>query len=298
MPADVPSDLAPIFVAGRQHSGNTMLAMALGRLPGVLGCVEEGNYFERREAIAAMPPDERVRAVVQRLRLNGAPISVDTEEALRTTLSGLARSGGSIDDLFAQGMTTILKAEGCERWVQKATSYVFQVDRILNTFPHASIVFLARNPLDIGASSKRRGHTRDLFRMAWGWRVGVQRAIDQQRRHPERFRIVRYEDLVQAPETAVRSVCDFVGLDYSGEAVNVAHVNRAEDKHVLTSERRGITASRVFYYEEALTRGEQAAIRRVVGGALDAVYPELQDARLTLGSELRGLTSSDRVRSG
>lgn len=266
-----------------------MLAAALGRLPGVLGCLEEGNYFERREAMAALPPAERVDAVVRRLRLDGAPVPASTESALRATLTVSAEAGASTDALFEQGADVILKAEGSTRWVQKATSYVFHVDRILTTFPDAYLVFLVRNPLDVAASLKRRGNGGDLFRMAWGWRSGVGLAFAHQRSHPDRFRVVRYEDLVQSPEAVVRDVCAFVGLPYSDEAVDVAHVNRAEDKYALTSERRGITASRVFHYGSILGTGEAAAVRQVAGGLLDEAYPELVGPAPTVRVRARGL---------
>ena len=279
----------PVFIAGRQHSGNTMLAAALGRLPGVLGCLEEGNYFERRRAIAARPPQDRVAAVVQRLRKDGAPVPEPTKLLLSTSLTKLVETGASTDDLYRQGMRLILDVEGCTRWVQKATSYVFHADSILAVFPGAHIVFLARNPLDIAASLRQRGYPNDLFRMAWGWRVGLRRAIALQHRHPTRFRIVRYEDLVRGPEAVVRGVCEFAGLPYTSEALRVAHVNRAEDKYALTSERQGFTASRVFHYGGTIGRGEESAVRRLVGGLLDELYPELTQTTSRGVVELEGI---------
>ena len=134
-----------------------MLAASLGRLPGVLGCLKEGNYFERRRAIAAKAPKDRVAAVVQRLRKDGAPVSEPMKLLLNASLTESVETGASTDDMYEQGMRLILDAEGCTRWVQKATSYVFHADSILSAFPDAYIVFLARNPLDIAASLKRRG---------------------------------------------------------------------------------------------------------------------------------------------
>ena len=285
---------SPVFIAGRQHSGNTMLAAALGRLPGVLACLEEGNYFEERAGIAALDGAERARAVVRRIKLNGALLSSDSERSLLRELTPFAERGASPDDLFVQGIARVLSNEGKTRWVQKATSYVFQADRVFDLFPDARVVFLARNPLDIAASLTRRGHAEDAVRMAWGWRVGVAHALDLQEEHPSRFRVFRYEDVVQNPGSALSEVCRFANLAFDPIATDVAHVNRSEAKYALSSDERGMTASRVSYYTDVLSLAEQEAVRWVAGPALGRLYPNLAastswGARLTSGGVvLRG----------
>lgn len=266
---------SPVFVAGRQHSGNTMLAAALGRLPGVLACVEEGNYFEEREAIGSLQGERLAVAVARRIQLNGTPVSDDARDALVRRLTPLAESGASADALFVEGMAEVLEAGQGSRWVQKATSYVFQAEQVFGLFPDAKIVFLARNPLDLAASLKRRGNAGDTVRMVWGWRIGVSRALRLQAEQPNRLRVFRYEDVVQNPTDALGEVCRFADLTFDPAATEVAHVNRSEAKYALTSEASGMTASRVGYYTGILRPAEQQAVRMLAGPLLDGLYPGL-----------------------
>ena len=264
-----------MFISGRQHSGNTMLAAALGNLPEVMSCLEEGNYFEEREAIGSLEGVRRAEAVVRRIRLNGAPMSDEVREALLRELTPLADRGAESDALFVEGLASLLETEGKTRWVQKATSYVFQADRVFRLFPDAKMVFLARSPLDVAASLKRRGYGGDTVRMAWGWRIGVDRALRLQADQPDRFRVFRYEDVVQDPSAVLEAVCRFAGLDYDPAATEVAHVNRSEAKYALTSDTTGVTASRVGYYADVLRPSEQRMVRMAAGPQLDRLYPDL-----------------------
>ena len=285
---------SPVFVAGRQHSGNTMLAAALGRIPGVLACLEEGNYFEEREAIRSLKGERLAKAVARRIQLNGAPVSDDARDALARRLTPLADRGASPDALFAEGVADVLEFEGDTRWVQKATSYVFQAERVFGLFPDAKIVFLVRNPLDLAASLKRRGHAGDTVQMVWGWRIGVSRALRLQIEQPDRLRLFKYEDIVQNPADALGEVCQFTDLTFDPAATEVAHVNRSEAKYTLTSEASGMTASRVGYYTDVLRPAEQQAVRMVAGPLLDRLYPGLGEAASLLdriaagGTLLRG----------
>ena len=110
--------------------------------------------------------------------------------------------------------------------------------------------------------------------MAWGWRIGVDRAARLQGERPEQFRVFRYEDIVQDPAAALAEVCQFAGLAFDPVATDVAHVNRSEAKYVLSSGERGMTPSRVSYYTDVLGPAEQEAVRWVSGPALDRLYPD------------------------
>lgn len=84
-------------------------------------------------------------------------------------------------------------------------------------FPHARFVFLVRNPLDVVASLMRNpeiGYA-DLNKAVWRWKNSV-RAFHHLREAGRNLHVVRYEDLVAAPEHQLAEVAGFIGLHTTG----------------------------------------------------------------------------------
>jgi hypothetical protein len=283
-----PEAMEPIFVLGRQHSGNTMLTTLLGKVPGVLSVPSEGGFFEIQRELDALPPEERARRTARRIRDDGVRMMLRSPEVdgdmemwndITPVMEEAAHQGASATELYVLGMQQVLHRLRKERWVQKGTSYIFLVDDILQTFPRARLIFLARNPLDLAASTARRNQTsRHTLRLALGWNRGVKRALRLRAEQPERFLLLRYEDLVRHPELVIREACTFCGLPYDASYLDIPHVNKSDSPYNRSSERRGVTASRVFYYRDILSPSEEAAVRFAVDGkALANLYPELAE---------------------
>lgn len=284
-----PEEMEPVFVLGRQHSGNTMLTTVLGKLPGMIGVRSEGDFIEHRRELDRLAPEDRAEKTARRIRDDGVRKLFRDEEIgdlLRPfwdeateDMAEAARRGADARVLYAMGMQRVLDHFGAVRWVQKGTSYIFVAEEIFETFPRAKQIFIARNPLDLAASTKKRNETgRHTLRVGLGWRRGVQRALAMQRAHPDRFLIVRYEDLVREPEHVVQEICDFAGLTYDPSCLEIPHVNKADAPYRTGGEVKGLTASRIFYYDAVLSAGEQTALRSIVGPTLmRRLYPELNE---------------------
>ncbi len=284
--------MRPIFILGRQHSGNTMLTILLGGIPSVLCLHEEGTFFEVRQEIARLPPKQRALRTARKLRDDGIVREKKLWRVIEPQMVEVARGGANEVDLYVAGMKEALAHFGKERWVQKATSYVFLVDDILEAFPEARLVYLTRNPLDLAASIKRRsgGSATGIVRMALGWNRGNRRALRVQAREPERLMVLRYEDLVSEPEASIRSVCAFCDLPFDRTYLDVPHVNKSENPYNLESEQKGLNASRVFYYRDVLDPVEIAAVRLATDAKLvGQLYPELQSAEASVGNTARAL---------
>jgi hypothetical protein len=221
---------APIFVLGRQHCGNTMLATMLGRHPEVYAFTGEGNFFEHIDSIRAEAYEARRDQVVHEIVHGADPVlGDDLQETLRTHLRDETERRGAVG-LYAEGKAALTRRNGAERWVQKATSYVFHVERILEVFPAARLLFLARNPLDLAASVHRRGHFENqIARTVWGWNAGLRQALDWADNQPSNVRVCRYENVVQRPKEKLKEITDFCGLSFSSDCLDIPHVNPSEN---------------------------------------------------------------------
>ncbi len=271
----------PIYVLGRQHCGNTMLATLLGRIPGCFAMTEEGNYFEYRDEFPRLDVGaarRKLLALIQKAQ--APPLEDDQLEASAETAGRRGiwppRTRGDWDEFYRHIMDDLADRHGASRWVQKATSYIFYVEDVLEVFPQARLLFLVRNPFDLAASTKRRDKLEATARMIWGWTRGVRLAREYRDRYPDQFRIVRYEDLVRQPAHVVESICEFTDLEFEPEYLDVQHVNPSENPYSTNTGRRGIDDSRVGYFRRVLDAPERQAIRLLAPEAdMADLYPEM-----------------------
>ena len=281
---------SPIFVLGRQHSGNTLLAAVFDRLPGVRGMKGEGTFFECWAELDRLQADERLSRLVDILGRSDAPhLSPEARGELEAALRAHRARGSDLSAcaLYVAGMEHLAGRRGKHRWAQKATSYIFYVDLILRAFPRAKLIYLLRNPLDLAASLKLRGGRHALLRMVYAWNKGARLAGHYQTRHPESFLVVRFEDLVGAPEPTVRRVLGFCGLDFHPDCLQVPLVNPAEEPYRMESAEQGMDASRLFRYRQVLTAAEEAVVRWGVSRQLiERHYPELRAPDRRVGLRL------------
>mgnify|MGYP003868055133 FL=1 len=305
-PESMSDGAGPIFIIGRQHSGNTMLARCLGQSPEVYSATGEGTFFEHQDRLARKPSSSRAAAILRQAEGSGVDVPAGAHAELKRHMRSAGGGGGPVPgkdepspgageptpregdptpgEMYARCMGWVARQNGASRWVQKATSYVFYVEDILECFPEARLLFLARNPMDLAASMKRRGVWRVVARMAYGWNKGVRLARRLAQKHPKNLVVIRYEDFVRAPEEEMRSICSFCGLTFYEETLRIPHVNRSESPYNQSSSDTGINASRVGYYDEILTATEAEAVGALVDGRLvEEIYPELSgEAPLSL----------------
>jgi hypothetical protein len=293
-------DDRPIFVLGRPHSGNTMMAMVLGRHSQIHGSIGESLLFEHLPALAALAPTERARAVTDHLRRAAQPtLDAATVADVRSVLERIATETPevSIADLMSHGMRHLAKAAGKSYWAQKATSYIFYVDDIFRVFPRARLVFLARNPFDIGASHKRRGTGIASVRSVLAWNRGLRRATAAAAAHPDQFKIVHYEQLVTDGATLLPPLMRFLDLEPEPDQLDVPHVNRSEEKYALRSEDQGLNSSRVYYFRKELTPAEVGLLYHYIDKpVLRQVYPHLAEELATVPTPHIGLRTVGLVK--
>jgi len=251
-------DKSPIFIIGRQHCGNTMMTRMLGNHSSVRAFSNEDRFFERLRYFRQLSLDTLTERVV--LEAGGSQLDLAEREELVRLLraEGEDREGLSQPvQIYAKAKEILTEREEAHRWAQKATSYIFSVDTILDVFPKARFLFPVRNPLDIAASKKRRGTWSSVGRMVWGWNKGVARGLMFQKRYPDQFLVFRYEDVCSSPKKEIEKIYTFLGLRFNNSYSDILHVNKSENKHSIDINSRGVDSSRVFYYKDVLGRRQE-----------------------------------------
>ncbi len=203
----------PLFIVGSPRSGTTVLARSLAEHSELWASGESHLYShlfaaglaERAFDGAMLPPGPTL------FRLE----SVSREEFL-------AYVGLGINALITS------RSEG-RRWIDHTPHYALIAGRLAEIFPGASFIHMLRDGREVVQSMlnfARSRHSPAIARfaeqrIAWAsdmrpacetWRDHVEAAMAFCDAHPSRALVVRYEDLVAAPESTFRTIHAFLGL--------------------------------------------------------------------------------------
>jgi hypothetical protein len=142
---------------------------------------------------------------------------------------------------FRTFMDAQAAALGKERWCTHTHNDLYHLPSIFAMYPEAKVVLCVRHPLDFLASYRnkwqrnlrlnrpeRAYRIRQLYHpvvTSFFWLMNVGAIEGALRRWSGRVLLLRYEDLVQQPETSVRRLCDFVGEDFASEMLRPSFNN-------------------------------------------------------------------------
>jgi hypothetical protein len=202
----------PIFIAGADRSGLGVLGELLDAHRSI--AVSRRTYlwdlYHRRYGDLAVPANlERcVSAMLGHARI--AELGVDRAELEAVLSDGPVTYGR----LFAAVQEQRLHRTGASRWADKSHGCEAHAEAIFAEYPDARVLHVVRDPRDRYAS--QAGHRRSPRGGAasgtalWRWSVGL--AARGAATRPDRYRVVRYEDLVARPAEVLDEVWRFVGV--------------------------------------------------------------------------------------
>ncbi len=148
--------------------------------------------------------------------------------------------------LFAGLHSQLADRSGARRWGDQSSNLDRYAHLILTAYPEARIINMLRDPLDTYAALEEK-NTRRLSgagAFAAGWSHAARRAADNERQWPDRYKVVRYEDLVTDPESTMSDVFRFVGEPFSEALLQIRQADRYES--LRQESERGWAVSRRF----------------------------------------------------
>ncbi|GAA2115212.1 sulfotransferase [Streptomyces synnematoformans] len=177
----------PVFVLTPVRSGATLLRMLLGG-------------HSRLHA----PHELHVRRLEVSAGTDLAVAAMGELDLHRTDLEHL---------LWDRVLHRELVRSGKEVLVEKTPNNAFAYRRIAACWPDARFVFLLRHPASVAQSWYEADPSRRTPEEAALQALHYVRATERARRELPGH-VVRYEDLTADPERVLRSVCDFLGVEY------------------------------------------------------------------------------------
>ncbi len=130
-------------------------------------------------------------------------------------------------ETYADAVRTVFSLyaakHGKARYGDKTPGYVIQLDLLGRLFPEARFVHIIRDGRDVAMAYLDRDEwgpsTMADAAQYWRSRVGRGRRVGS-KLGPERYREVRYEDMVEDPEGVTRELCAFLDLEFEAEMLD------------------------------------------------------------------------------
>ncbi|MGI8777103.1 MAG: sulfotransferase family protein [Acidimicrobiales bacterium] len=148
----------------------------------------------------------------------------------------------------------------CPVLIEKSPPNLIRTRYLQSLFPHAHFVVITRHPLEVALAQRKRTGGRPLWSLLRHWFACYDTlSADAPRIH--RLLLVRYEDLLTAPQQTLDELLGFVGLSPAPEAVAGEVSAEPSDRYRAEWER---LAFRPWYrpYARLLVRRFEAEARR------------------------------------
>jgi hypothetical protein len=201
----------PIFVGGLERTGTSLIYALLASHPNIAMTRRTNwwTFFDGR--FGDLGEDTNLdRCLDAMLRYRRHRKLQPDRARLRAEFRAGERS---YCRLFALLQEHHAERVGKERWGDKSLNTERYADRVFECFPDARIIHMVRDPRDRYASVLKRWKVNrgGVGSATAAWLSSIQLGERNQARYPDRFRIVRYEDLATDPDASLRALCDFIG---------------------------------------------------------------------------------------
>lgn len=267
---------APIFILGANRSGTTLLRLMLNAHSRI-AVPEEMLYF--RSSYAGVPVENwREPKLSEKAYAGIVRDFVANACALHEELDGAAIEAsvlnGSARDLrtpYSAVMSAWADSQQKARWGEKTPGNLFYVDVILEMYPDAKFVYLARDPRAGVASMQRASFFPDdpVFNA-----LSRRKHFEAGRRFretvvpAEQWLDLRYEDLVHEPRATLETLCAFLGepfepamLSYYEEASQYMKEEAATGFNANAT--RPVSTKRIDAWRDQLSADAVATVERI-----------------------------------
>lgn len=123
-----------------------------------------------------------------------------------------------LGDFYGELFASYAAGRGKQRWGDKTPLHVWHLGLAARMYPELRVVGIVRHPSAVVASQRRR-FRRDVGRASRQWKHSTTMLLQQAADLGDRCIVLRYEDLVGAPEATMRPMLEWLGEPWSDQVL-------------------------------------------------------------------------------
>ncbi|NHI18006.1 sulfotransferase family protein [Microbacterium excoecariae] len=288
-----------MFIGGLQRSGTTLLGRLLASHPDVAGLTGTGTHEDEGQFVQDVYDDDHRLGRPdggKRGRVNHWGFNPDShlDESYEV----------AADDARARldaSWRTYWSKSGAQILVEKSPSNVLRTRFLQKVYPDSHFVIITRHPLIQALATRKWVEIRrrvgfDLEQLIEHWLV-VMETFRGDSPALKNFTMIRYEDLVDSPQSVLNEVCRFAGLaEYD---FDVSAIRRADDSYLeyidqMRSRRRLISPlnPKGNIAHEAIRLVESLVVGATGGRSLHNIESQFEDRVSGFGYSFQDLLSA------
>lgn len=257
---------APVFVAGLERSGTSLMYALLASHPNIAMTRRTNfwTYFADQYGDLAEPAN--LDACLAKMRQYKRIVKLQADfDLLRAEFAAGEPTYGRLYALLEE---QVARREQKPRWGDKSLHIERYTDRLVVEYPGVRMLHMIRDPRDRFASvlarwKRRRGDVgAGTAEWVWSARLAARHAT----RYPDAYLPVRYESLVHDPEGELARICAFLGEPYSDDMLTMNGAERFRDEGANSSygprAAGAVSADSIGRYRQVLTSRQIAFIQR------------------------------------
>lgn len=267
------ADFGPVFIGGLDRSGKTTLRAFLASHPRISIPPWGSNmwtYFYRQYGDLAVPANFE-RCLEGMLRYKHVRLLKPDPDRIRNEF----RQGeATYARLFAVIQRQHAERDGKPRWGVQTGLIERYAEEVLTSYPGAKIIQMIRDPRDRYAGSLAlwpNGLAR-AGGAAARWLYTTRLARRNLDRYPDRYLVIRFEDMVLDTEATVRKACTFLDEAFHPEMLDMPGAVEHRDKLIRRShgdpDKPPLSAQYIGIYRTEVPREEVRFIESVGRGPL------------------------------
>jgi hypothetical protein len=311
----------PLFICGHPKAGTSLVRALFDSHPQLIVYPEETIFFRRFLPQAAgldlqgqLELAERTLIHIFRWnRLKPAPdqegfpdrdYSAISYAAIRQSLAELAnQQHRHAGDMLSAAVLAFGQVSGqlgaqTRYWVEKSPYNEYYTRQIFAWWPEARCIHILRDPRDNYVSYRRKHLDWSAEFFAANWKRSTQAGIENRQRFgPQRYYILRYEDLTRSPEEQLQKLQDFLQIEWDASLVAPTRAGEQWSGNSMfggaANEFQGISPAPVGRWKGKLSISQAVVIEMRLGKLLEACgySPEA----LSEASALQKLSASWRL---
>lgn len=252
------------FIAGAQRSGTTLLSVILGRHTDVyfdsnavaFRLVSCFSYYKR------VLPYNTARSFSE---IQSWLIENDYKGRLKALLDHSNLNNCSdAREMIAHGIQRKLSKENKKVFVDKVPNIEHFVPDMLMLMPEARFIHIVRDGRAGALSKKQRAH-KNLYLAAQEWvDSNICGLSNQAMIGEERYKIIRYEDLLSSPESVLKEICVFLNIPFQDQMIEQEAGKNEEHRYVKST----LDSTKINAFQDQLTKRQIEKLEKIQGPLL------------------------------